>query len=593
MADDLKIPIIVTADTAGATQAAAAIKGVGAAAGDLKKVDSAAQDIATDFARFNIEAAKFEATLKLLNFDQLQALRQVLREDITAAQALGQNVDGLKAKLALTDAASTSALEASLLNGAKAATNLKGPLNEVGKATKELGGNVAGTSQLVRGMEETFNGATMGGLRGFGYTIKGLIRSCQGLATGGLDLVTSAWRRMTIAMAANPLGAVLIVLTAVAGAAVALYNPIKKLVTGWFEMRDAGQQVEHAVADLPKTFEDIKKAGDISLEKAKTDAKETADALERVVAAATEAETRLNAIADADLKVKQAQLNLEEATALSKTQDPVERAQIKHNYSAKRDSLITDSQLSKADREQRFQKDVIASANSSIDQSRGRITAAETDFSSQKGLVTGLNDQRNALVKSGKTGTNEYVQLLDQINVETAKLAEKEKTLKEVRKDEGANIDKAQSTIQEAKTRITVATADAQVAGITKQKDTVNQSAEQIAIDEKRKQEEARKKVQGDAIKVGGNLDASAYGVAKAHPETLEAAKALHEAAQGLKQNAGDSEVAAAVKAVTDVVKQLGAPSPQSKALLDQLGLLRREIDTLKSQIKTAGKNNQ
>jgi hypothetical protein len=236
------------------------------------------------------------------------------------AQAAGKSYDnladrlaGVRARLQELDAAGGG--QESVAKGAESVAKA---VEAEGKSLGDLSKDLKDASMAAKGL---------------GQIKQALAMIMSGNVVGALRAVTAGWRAMTLAMASNPLGAIL----AVTGL----------LITALIKIRNHFKEVADGVDNLNKAnLADLQKSADAAGDAAKKLAGENFDALksqfDALLAQQREYQQELDhsyekqlKLIDADLADKIARLNMEKQTALAAAENPEQRERIQLEYRGK------------------------------------------------------------------------------------------------------------------------------------------------------------------------------------------------------------------------------------------------------------------
>ncbi|MFA6290111.1 MAG: hypothetical protein WC661_22215, partial [Opitutaceae bacterium] len=326
---------------------------------EISKATSAANLLAEGALKGQIEQEKWNRTLAALDAPGFEKLEADLKTVIAATEAAGKSADDLKLRLQQVTAAKEAAPEIERIAAAQKELSgntikLEGHLKSVGTAHAESG------EKALKGVEaiEKLNGATNGSIGG----ILNLGRAIKGLGA---------------AFAANPVLAAISTFLLLKDAAMAAGGVLGGMIVKARGLADAFEETRSGRVDLTKALESIKKAGDTALTKIATDAKAGADSIDRLNSGVAEALTRLDALAEAALKAKLAELDLAEAQALVGAKTEEERTRVTQEFDARKTVARADSAAGSFDRNQRFQTDRRDEAGKQIETSQQKISAAE------------------------------------------------------------------------------------------------------------------------------------------------------------------------------------------------------------------------
>ncbi|MFA6289449.1 MAG: hypothetical protein WC661_18870 [Opitutaceae bacterium] len=537
----------------------------------LNKATAAANLLAEGALKGQIEQEKWNRTLAALDAPGFEKLEADLKTVIAATEAAGNSADDLKFKLQQVSDAKSAAPEIQRLAAAQkeiAESSIKIP-DYLKKSTSAISDQA---EKALKGTEaiEKLNGATNGSIGG----ILNLGRAIKGLGA---------------AFAANPVLAAISTFLLLKDAAMAAGGVLGGMIVKARGLADAFEETRSGRVDLTKDLESIKKAGDTALTKIATDAKAGADSIDRLNSGVAEALTRLDALAEAALKAKLAELDLAEAQALVRAKTEEERTRVTQEFDARKTVARADSAAGSFDRNQRFQTDRRDEAGKQIETSQQKISAAENAASDAKKLY----DATVAKGRGQRADSPEGQQTLNDLTRFRAELEAATKALAAVKEAEGKNIDAAQRAKQEADTALEINAKNKAA--------TENQNkATEITEDPKKKADlEAAKKKDADKTlvdKIGtyeapvlqeGAQNIGRGAKAKGDTDLFDAAKALNDAAQAAREGGTTTEE---VKALAAAGKNL---ETELKKRNEESAAFKAQLAVLANQLKTLGGNSQ
>jgi hypothetical protein len=313
-----------------------------------------------------------------LEAEALREAEESLQRQVVKAQAAGKSYDNLAERLAgvrqrLQELDAAGGGQESVAKGAES----------VAKAAEAEGKSLG---DLTKDLKTTATAA-----KGLGQIKQALAMIMSGNLVGALRAVTAGWRAMTLAMASNPLGAILAVLGALVTAFIMLKDKIGSSAEEIKKMADA------SAARIDNLKESIAKANQARIDAAIKQAKDLGDWYQRANDELVRFQNLKDADADAKLNTQLTANELERQRKLSETEDPNQKARINLDYDKKAQDLRQARSAEKAG-------DEVGNAAKALKIAAANLGEATKKFNELNELKDSLQRQLSQLDQELKAG---------------------------------------------------------------------------------------------------------------------------------------------------------------------------------------------